>query len=119
MSPTNAKALNTMRQRLKKHNLQFADEIARYKAAPESTEEEEASESEESESDSDSESDEEAAGDLVLMLARVHAQVARLGSRLWKPYSDNCWTVEPALTIHGRLLVTRPNATKQAATIEA
>jgi Eukaryotic translation initiation factor 3 subunit 8 N-terminus len=40
-SPTNAKALNTMRQRLKKHNVQFTEQIATFKEHPESTEEEE------------------------------------------------------------------------------
>ena len=59
MSPANAKALNTMRQRLKKHNLQYADEIQRYKEAPESTEEEASSDSDEASSASESESDDE------------------------------------------------------------
>jgi hypothetical protein len=33
MSPTNAKALNTMRQRLRKHNPQFAEEIEKFRCA--------------------------------------------------------------------------------------
>ena len=49
MSPTNAKALNTMRQRLKKHNVQYTEDIAKYKANPESTEEEESADSDDSE----------------------------------------------------------------------
>lgn len=62
MSPSNAKALNTMRQRLKKHNVQYAEDIQRYKANPESTEEEEESSSSESDSDSSDDSDAEVAG---------------------------------------------------------
>lgn len=41
MSPTNAKALNTMRQRLKKHNVSFVDQMAKFRESPESSEEEE------------------------------------------------------------------------------
>ena len=52
MSPTNAKALNTMRQRLKKHNLAFVEQIEKYKENPESTEEEEEEEEESEESES-------------------------------------------------------------------
>ena len=39
MSPTNAKALNTMRQRLRKHNPQYAEQIEKFRANPESEEE--------------------------------------------------------------------------------
>ena len=39
MSPTNAKALNTMRQRLRKHNLQYAEQMEKFRANPESEEE--------------------------------------------------------------------------------
>ncbi|BDA51264.1 Eukaryotic translation initiation factor 3 subunit C [Coccomyxa sp. Obi] len=57
MSPTNNKAFNTMRQRLRKHNPTFADQMEKFRAAPESEEEE--SEEEEEEESSDEESDEE------------------------------------------------------------
>lgn len=39
MSPTNAKALNTMRQRLRKHNPGFSEQIEKFRANPESEEE--------------------------------------------------------------------------------
>ena len=39
MSPTNAKALNTMRQRLRKHNPAYAEEMEKFRANPESEEE--------------------------------------------------------------------------------
>lgn len=41
MSPTNAKALNTMRQRLKKTAPVYSEAIAKFRENPESTEEEE------------------------------------------------------------------------------
>eukprot|EP00775_Hariotina_reticulata_P009995 gene9995-10150_t len=43
MSPTNAKALNTMRQRLKKHNTseEFADLVAKYRENPQDDDDEE------------------------------------------------------------------------------
>jgi translation initiation factor 3 subunit C len=34
MSPTNAKALNSMRQRLRKHNLTYADQIEAFRENP-------------------------------------------------------------------------------------
>lgn len=34
MSPTNAKALNSMRQRLRKHNLMYADQIESFRENP-------------------------------------------------------------------------------------
>ena len=40
MSPTNARALNTMRQRLRKHNAGFADALAAWRANPVSSEDE-------------------------------------------------------------------------------
>ena len=58
MSPTNAKALNTMRQRLKKHNVAFQEQIDKFRENPESTEEEPSDDSE-LDSDSDEGSDEE------------------------------------------------------------
>ena len=64
LSPTNAKALNTMRQRLKKHNLQYQEQIDGFRESPESPEEE--SEDEESDAEStvsESGADEEGAGD--------------------------------------------------------
>eukprot|EP00976_Prorocentrum_cordatum_P103717 1193578-Prorocentrum_minimum.AAC.1 len=51
MSPTNAKSLNIMKQKLKKHNAGYADAIEKVRANPESSEDEE---SEDSDSDSDS-----------------------------------------------------------------
>ena len=39
MSPTNAKALNTMRQRLRKHNPGYAEQMEKFRANPESEEE--------------------------------------------------------------------------------
>ena len=39
MSPTNAKALNTMRQRLRKHNPQYSEQMEKFRANPESEEE--------------------------------------------------------------------------------
>ena len=56
MSPTNNKAFNTMRQRLRKHNPAYAEQMEKFREAPES-EEEESEEEEEEESSSD-ESDE-------------------------------------------------------------
>ena len=57
LSPTNAKALNTMRQRLKKHNIPYQEAIDKIKANPEIATE---SESEEvASSDSEESSDEE------------------------------------------------------------
>eukprot|EP00798_Chlamydomonas_sp_ICE-L_P014783 gene14783-20833_t len=49
MSPTNAKALSTMRQRLKKHNLSYAEQIAAFRENPDSTESEESEEEPEDE----------------------------------------------------------------------
>ena len=43
MSPTNARALNTMRQRLKKHNVAYQAQIDAFREKPESSEEEVAS----------------------------------------------------------------------------
>lgn len=40
MSPTNARALNTMRQRLKKHNVSYQTQIDAFREKPESSEEE-------------------------------------------------------------------------------
>ena len=60
MSPTNAKALNTMRQRLKKHNISFQEQIDKFRENPESTEEEDSDASgAESESEAESDEDEE------------------------------------------------------------
>lgn len=58
MSPTNAKALNTMRQRLKKHNVAYQEQIDKFRENPESTEGE-PSEDSELDSDSDEGSDDE------------------------------------------------------------
>ncbi|KAK9794329.1 hypothetical protein WJX73_000840 [Symbiochloris irregularis] len=58
MSPTNAKALNTMRQRLKKHNLGYAEDMDKFRANPESTADE-SSDSDDSDSDDGSGSDED------------------------------------------------------------
>ena len=43
MSPTNARALNTMRQRLKKHNQGYQQQMDAFREKPESSEEEAAS----------------------------------------------------------------------------
>ena len=40
MSPTNARALNTMRQRMKKHNIGYQTQIDAFRVKPESSEEE-------------------------------------------------------------------------------
>lgn len=61
MSPTNAKALNTMRQRLKKHNLGYAEDMDKFRANPESTADESSDDSEDSDSEDDSGSDEDLA----------------------------------------------------------
>ncbi len=58
MSPTNAKALNTMRQRLKKHNVSFQEQIDKFRENPESTEEE-PSDASDDDSGSDDGSDED------------------------------------------------------------
>jgi translation initiation factor 3 subunit C len=43
MSPTNARALNTMRQRLKKHNQGYQEQMDAFREKPESSEEDAAS----------------------------------------------------------------------------
>ena len=40
MSPTNARALNTMRQRMKKHNPSYQTQMDAFREKPESSEEE-------------------------------------------------------------------------------
>ena len=40
MSPTNARALNTMRQRMKKHNPMYQTQMDAFREKPESSEEE-------------------------------------------------------------------------------
>ena len=57
MSPTNARAFNTMRQRLKKHNVLYQDQIDKYRADPASTEEEASAASDSDDDASDSSSD--------------------------------------------------------------
>lgn len=57
LSPTNAKALNTMRQRLKKHNIPYQEAIDKIKANPEIATESESEEA--ASSDSEESSDEE------------------------------------------------------------
>jgi translation initiation factor 3 subunit C len=59
MSTTNAKALNTMKQRLKKHNAEYQEQMDAWRKNPESSADEE---SEEEESDSGPDSDAEALG---------------------------------------------------------
>lgn len=55
MSPTNAKALNTMRQRLKKHNIQYAEQMNKFRDNPASTEEEDEKEEDQDSGDSEAE----------------------------------------------------------------
>ena len=62
MSPTNAKALNTMRQRLKKHMPAYAELCAKFRENPESTEEEPEEESEEEPSEEEEEGEEDDEG---------------------------------------------------------
>ena len=57
MSPTNARAFNTMRQRLKKHNVAFQEQIDKYRENPESTEEEVSADSDSDDSASAATSD--------------------------------------------------------------
>ncbi|GIL91165.1 hypothetical protein Vretimale_18799 [Volvox reticuliferus] len=59
MSQTNAKAFNTMRQRLKKHNINFADQMTKVRENPDEDDEEEDAESASSESESGDERDQE------------------------------------------------------------
>ena len=70
MSSTNAKALNTMRQRLKKHNVGIQDQIDTFREHPESSEEEDSADSDLDEDASDSsDSDASAAGACVASLS--------------------------------------------------
>ena len=57
LSPTNAKALNTMRQRLKKHNIPYQEAIDKIKENPDIATESESEESDDA--DSEASSDEE------------------------------------------------------------
>ena len=57
MSPTNARAFNTMRQRLKKHNVQYQEQIDKYRENPASTEEEASADSDADDDSAESESD--------------------------------------------------------------
>lgn len=63
MSSTNAKALNTMRQRLKKHNTQFQEQIDAFREHPESSEEESADSDLDEDASDSTDSDESVAGD--------------------------------------------------------
>ena len=62
LSPTNAKALNTMRQRLKKHNLPYQEAMEKLREQPDLATESESEEEPENASDSDgpSEADKDA-----------------------------------------------------------
>lgn len=59
MSQTNAKALNSMRQRLRKHNLAYTEEIEKFRENPESSDED-------GSADEDAESSEESGAGAVL-----------------------------------------------------
>ena len=64
MSTTNAKALNSMRQRLKKNNTPYAEQLMKFRENPEQESEEE-EEEESSSSDSDEEGDGEEKEEVV------------------------------------------------------
>lgn len=87
MSPTNAKALNTMRQRLKKHNIGYQEQIDKFRENPESTEEE-ASDASELESESDESSGDEEKEDADIegfekVMLCTFSHVARDESQHW------------------------------------
>lgn len=95
MSPTNAKALNTMRQRLKKHNVAFQEQIDKFRENPESTEEEPSDDSE-LDSDSDEGSDEEEQEDAdvdgfekVLPQFHIHAEYLHSSEADNSPFASN------------------------------
>lgn len=64
LSPTNARALNTMRQRLKKHNIPYQEAIDKLREQPDLPTESEA-ESEAASESEESESEDEGAGQEV------------------------------------------------------
>lgn len=68
LSPTNAKALNTMRQRLKKHNIPYQEAIDKIKENPEIATESESEEGASSESDESSDEEEVAAKGVICYL---------------------------------------------------
>ena len=86
MSPTNAKALNTMRQRLKKHNIGYQEQIDKFRENPESTEEEASDASE-----LESESDDESSGDEEKEDADVEGFEKVLPARVASMCSTNIW----------------------------
>ncbi len=93
MSPTNAKAYNTMRQRLKKHCVTYTAAMDAFRKAPES--EEEASEEEEEDADdasssasgSDAEADEDGEGGFEKIRSAKDKKKARRAPGL------QCWGV--------------------------
>ena len=102
MSPTNAKAYNTMRQRLKKHCLVYAAAMEAFRKAPES--EEEASDEEEEEeeeasssSDSDAEGGEDGEGGFEKIRSAKDKKKARAWST-WSCLRDPCCYAGRALT---------------------
>ena len=92
MSPTNAKAYNTMRQRLKKHCIVYTAAMEAFRKAPES--EEEASdeeEEEEEEASSSSDSDADGAEDGEGTFEKIRSAKDKKKARDHGPSVGVCW----------------------------
>ena len=92
MSSTNAKALNTMRQRLKKHNTQFQEQIDAFRQHPET------SEGEDSEDDLDE--DESESTDTDVSVAGQLAGYAQGAAGLHVPGSQSSCPLCCMLMLH-------------------